>query len=43
MKDEAVPQDHHIVTRDELIGLLNEDLARESQAIISYVLYSQVL
>jgi bacterioferritin len=31
------------VTRAELIGLLNEDLAREYQAIISYVIYSQVL
>lgn len=31
------------VTRKELIGLLNEDLAREYQAIISYVIYSQVL
>jgi bacterioferritin len=31
------------VTRKQLIGLLNEDLAREYQAIISYVIYSQVL
>jgi bacterioferritin len=31
------------VSRAELIGLLNEDLAREYQAIISYVIYSQVL
>src|ERR1700735_2684117 len=31
------------VSRSELIGLLNEDLAREYQAIISYVVYSQVL
>ncbi|HEY5312655.1 MAG TPA: ferritin-like domain-containing protein [Pirellulales bacterium] len=31
------------VTRDELIRLLNEDLAREYQAIIAYVNYSQVL
>ena len=30
-------------TREQLIGLLNEDLAREYQAIISYVIYSQVL
>jgi bacterioferritin len=30
-------------TREELIKLLNEDLAREYQAIISYVIYSQVL
>jgi bacterioferritin len=31
------------VTRDELIKLLNEDLAREYQAVIAYVVYSQVL
>ena len=31
------------VDRQELIELLNEDLAREYQAIIAYVVYSQVL
>src|SRR4051812_27886077 len=31
------------VTREELIKLLNEDLAREYQAVIAYVNYSQVL
>lgn len=31
------------ITRSELIDLLNEDLAREYQAIIAYVVYSQVL
>jgi bacterioferritin len=31
------------ISKDELIDLLNEDLAREYQAIISYVVYSQVL
>jgi bacterioferritin len=31
------------IGRDELIKLLNEDLSREYQAIISYVVYSQVL
>jgi bacterioferritin len=31
------------VDRETLIGLLNEDLAREYQAIIAYVVYSQVL
>jgi len=31
------------VTREELIGLLNDDLAREYQAIIAYVVYSQIL
>jgi bacterioferritin len=37
------PTDAKQVTRDQLIGLLNEDLAREYQAIIAYVVYSQVL
>ena len=31
------------ITRDQLAELLNEDLSREYQAIISYVVYSQVL
>jgi bacterioferritin len=31
------------ITRDRLAELLNEDLAREYQAIISYIVYSQVL
>jgi bacterioferritin len=31
------------ITRDRLAELLNEDLAREYQSIISYVIYSQVL
>jgi bacterioferritin len=31
------------VTREQLIAGLNEDLSREYQAIISYVVYSQVL
>jgi bacterioferritin len=31
------------VSRSELIELLNEDLAREYQAIIAYVCYSQIL
>ena len=31
------------VPREELIALLNEDLAREYQAIIAYVVYSQTL
>src|ERR671925_247515 len=30
-------------SRDELANLLNEDLSREYQAIIAYVVYSQVL
>ncbi len=31
------------ITRDQLAELLNQDLAREYQAIIAYVVYSQVL
>jgi bacterioferritin len=31
------------ITRDEMIRLLNEDLAGEYQAIIAYTVYSQVL
>src|SRR5579859_5673537 len=31
------------ITRQHLIELLNEDLSREYQAIIAYVIYSQVL
>src|SRR5215470_13194384 len=31
------------VSREQLIELLNEDLAREYQSIIAYVVYSQVL
>lgn len=32
-----------VLTREQMIQLLNEDLAREYQAIIAYVVYSQVL
>ena len=31
------------VTREELIALLNEDLSREYQAIIAYVVYSKTM
>jgi bacterioferritin len=31
------------ITREEMIALLNEDLAREYQAVIAYTVYSQVL
>jgi bacterioferritin len=43
VKDETAPQDQRKITRKELVDFLNEDLAREYQAIISYVVYSQVL
>jgi bacterioferritin len=32
-----------VITREQLIDKLNEDLSREYQAIIAYVVYSQVL
>jgi hypothetical protein len=35
--------DGNDVSREHLAELLNEDLAREYQAIIGYVVYSQVL
>jgi bacterioferritin len=35
--------DEPAISRDRLAELLNEDLSREYQAIISYVVYSQVL
>ncbi len=37
------PKSSTTITRDQLADLLNEDLAREYQAIIAYVVYSQVL
>jgi bacterioferritin len=43
LKGESAVPHQEKVTRKELIALLNEDLAREYQAIISYVVYSQVL
>ena len=39
----ATPDSSPPVSREELIRLLNEDLAREYQAIIAYVVYSQVI
>jgi bacterioferritin len=38
-----MPEHESTITRQQLIALLNEDLAREYQAIIAYVNYSQVL
>ena len=35
--------DANEISRDQLAELLNEDLSREYQAIIAYVVYSQVL
>lgn len=39
----STPDSSPTVTRQQLIDLLNEDLSREYQAIIAYVVYSQVL
>src|SRR5262245_56085385 len=39
----ATRHEEKTVTREKLIELLNEDLSREYQAIIAYVVYSQVL
>src|ERR1700752_1606768 len=39
---QSIPNESE-VTRERLAELLNEDLSREYQAIISYVVYSQVL
>ncbi len=38
-----MPKPSKTVTREQLIELLNEDLAREFQAVIAYVVYSQML
>ncbi len=43
MADDKVSAGFKKVSRSELIDLLNQDLAREYQAIIAYVVYSQVL
>jgi len=39
----AEPSTQAPISREQLIAHLNEDLAREYQAIIAYVVYSQVL
>lgn len=43
MSKEESKGDVRPLTREKLAALLNEDLAREFQAIIAYVVYSQVL
>ena len=42
-KPSTNPRLDNEITREKLIELLNEDLEREYQAIIAYVVYSQVL
>jgi bacterioferritin len=39
----SVPMPDSTISREQLIERLNEDLAREYQAIIAYVVYSQAL
>jgi bacterioferritin len=43
MSKQPTVTDRPSISRDQLAELLNEDLSREYQAIISYVVYSQVL
>ena len=43
MAHDKKAHDETTITREKLVELLNDDLAREYQAIISYVIYSQVL
>lgn len=43
MPEQNSPGDEMSLSRSQLAELLNEDLAREYQAIIAYVVYSQVL
>ena len=39
-KTEKSPQN---LSREEMVNLLNEDLPREYQAVIAYVVYSQTM
>jgi len=43
LKGKPIAGDSKKISRSQLIDLLNEDLAREYQAIIAYVVYSQVI
>jgi len=43
MADAARTDEQDTISREKLAELLNEDLAREYQAIIAYVVYSQVI
>jgi len=43
MAEKRPADSEQTISRDQLAELLNEDLAREYQAIIAYVVYSQVL
>lgn len=41
--DSSNPGNPHAITREQLIEKLNDDLSREYQAIIAYVVYSQAI
>ncbi len=43
MAEMKAVEEEKAITRDRLAELLNEDLSREYQAVIAYVVYSQVL
>ena len=43
MPESKPTENEQTISRDRLAELLNEDLSREYQAIIAYVVYSQVL
>src|SRR5882672_11823468 len=43
MADATMTRERETTTRQQLIERLNEDLSREYQAVIAYVIYSQVL
>jgi bacterioferritin len=43
MAEPKSAENEKAISRDQLAELLNEDLSREYQAIIAYVVYSQVL
>lgn len=43
MPPSSSPSSNDTLTRQQLIDLLNEDLAREYQAIIAYVVYSRTM
>jgi bacterioferritin len=43
MANATMTREQQKITRQQLVDHLNEDLAREYQAIIAYVIYSQVL
>jgi bacterioferritin len=43
MAEATITREQPVITREELVRKLNEDLSREYQAIIAYVVYSQVL